>query len=258
MKWSLHEIPIQLAVDQGLVEKINKASGRNESRQEWLDRMRAECIDEEQWNQEYCCIPADENTAFITYDMITACEDPHCLKPFDYLLACENPLYLGMDVARKRHLCVIDVGEKIGDIVYDRYRLEMLDQPYSKMEEELYRLLALPNMQRACIDCSSFGDQLSERAAERFPWIVEGYRFTNTSKETLAYGLHADFSDHKLRIPHDEKLRADLRAIRKEVTASGKISFAGESDGSHCDRFWAKALRQYATRTQNDVGAEVG
>ena len=70
MGWSLHTIPIQLAVEQGIVEKINAASGATESREAWLARQRAECIDEEQWLQEYCCIPADESTAFITYDLL--------------------------------------------------------------------------------------------------------------------------------------------------------------------------------------------
>jgi len=73
MGWSLHEIPIQAAVAEGLVEKINAASRHSapdhkpSTREEWLARQRAECIDEEQWNQEYCCVPADESAAFITH-----------------------------------------------------------------------------------------------------------------------------------------------------------------------------------------------
>ena len=75
MGWSLHTIPIQRAVDEGIVEKINAATGKSETREAWLARQRAECIDEEQWLQEYCCIPADESSAFITYEMIQGCED---------------------------------------------------------------------------------------------------------------------------------------------------------------------------------------
>src|SRR5207249_771170 len=102
----------------------------------FLRRLRAECIDEEQWLQEYCCIPADESSAFLTHDLITACEDPHLkLLSFDELKRSlsaggrtslvgegrgEVALYLGMDVARKNDLCVIDVGEKIGDVLRDR------------------------------------------------------------------------------------------------------------------------------------------
>src|SRR6185295_9236972 len=88
------------------------------------------CIDNEQWLQEYCCIPADESAAFITYEMINSCEDEHlklmtipeliqyCLKHPDCTL------YLGMDVARKKNLCVIDVGERVGDVIWDRLSIE--------------------------------------------------------------------------------------------------------------------------------------
>ncbi len=76
MGWSLHTVQIHLAVEQGLVERINKKTGRSESRQAFLQRTEAECIDKEQWDQEYCCIPADESSAFISYDMIGSCEDP--------------------------------------------------------------------------------------------------------------------------------------------------------------------------------------
>jgi phage FluMu gp28-like protein len=264
MRWSLHEIPIQLAVEQGIVEKINAVAGRHESRADWLARQRAECIDEEQWLQEYCCKPADENSAFITYDMITAAEEPGLrlmtLDQFiDYAARNTNStFFLGMDVARKQHLCVIDVGEKIGSTMYDRLRIELLDRPYHEMEDQLYRLLDLPQLQHACIDASGIGSQLSERAQQLYPWKVQPVTFTAAEKVRLAYGLHQDFTDGHLRIPYDDKLRADLRGIKKEVTASEHIRFAGEAEDSHCDRFWAKALRQEASHRQNDIGSELG
>src|SRR5258708_25959540 len=52
MGWSLHTVPIQKAVKQGIVERINEKSGRNETRKSFLSRLRAECIDQEQWLQE--------------------------------------------------------------------------------------------------------------------------------------------------------------------------------------------------------------
>ena len=48
-----------------------------------------------------------------------------------------------------------------------------------------------------------------------------------------------------------EPLRADLRGIKKETTASGNIRFVGEAADSHCDRFWAKALALHAGKTAN-------
>ncbi len=57
---------------------------------------------------------------------------------------------------------------------------------------------------------------------------------------------------------YDDKLRADLRGLKKEVTVAGNIRFVGESDDSHCDRTWAKALRQHAARNRPTIGARIG
>lgn len=65
-----------------------------------------------------------------------------------------------------------------------------------------------------------------------------------------------------VRIDPDPKLRADLRAIKKEVTSAGNIRFVAESEGDaetngHCDRFWAKALRHHAAKHKIRFGAVV-
>jgi len=267
MGWSLHTVPLGKAVEQGLVEKINAKSGSNDSREGFTGRLRAECIDEEQWLQEYCCTPADESATFVTFDMLSSCEEPElALMSIEELEryvgnspeAQQCILYLGLDVARKHDLCVFDVGEKIGDVVWDRCRIEMRGCRFAEIEETLYRLLRMRQLKRACIDATGLGAQLAERAAERFEWKVEPVTFTAPMKEELAFGLRADFEERRLRIVCDEKLVADLRGVRKEVGQSGNIRFLGESGDSHCDRFWAKALRQQAARWRVEFRAVVG
>ena len=299
MGWSLHSVPIQRAVEEGLVEKIDaksqsassSASSSSESasssasfsssklrgtkqeaeqdeeaeadstaarRREWLAQIRRECIDQEQWLQEYCCVPADEQAAFLSYDIITRCEAPDCLRGFDYLAACGNPLYLGVDVARKQDLCVLDIGEFVGDVMWDRMRIELRGRPFAEIQFELYRLLRLPKLRRCCMDATGLGIQLAEEARRAFGWKVEPIIFTAPLKEELAFKLRSDFEGDKLRITSDDRLRADLRGIRKEVTSSGNIRFAGESEDSHCDRFWAMALRQHASKKRAEAGAIVG
>lgn len=92
------------------------------------------------------------------------------------------------------------------------------------------------------------GRQFAERAQKRFgEYRVEGVQFTGAVKEDLAYPLRAAFEDKSLRIPNDKFIRADLRGVRKETTASGNIRFAGErGKNGHCDRFWALALAIHA------------
>lgn len=249
MGWSLHSVPIATAVEQGLVEKINAASGKTETREAWLKRTRAECIDEEQWLQEYCCIPADEAAAFITYDMIQACEDDSALKDFAYLETCRNPLYIGYDVARTTHLSVIDVEEQVGDVMWERLRIELRGKSFSEQEFEFNRLMALPAVRRACIDSTGLGMQLAENAVRRWGYRAEAVRFSGPVKEELAFPLRARHEDRTLRYARDERLRADLRGIKKETTVSGNVRFVGEAADSHCDRFWAKALALHAAKS---------
>ena len=265
MGWSLHTIPIQAAVEQGLVEKINAATRGTDSRDSWLARQRAECIDEEQWLQEYCCVPADEASAFISFELINGCTQPELrlLTSGEFLselASAAEPgrqLFLGVDVARKKDLCVFDLGEKIGDVVWDRLRLELLNRPFTEIEEQLYQLLGMRQLRRACLDATGMGVQLAERARERFEWKVEPITFTSQTKEALATGLKMDLEHWHLRLVDDPNLRADLRGIRKEITLSGNARYAGESADSHCDRFWAKALRQHAARHRECAGALV-
>src|SRR5262249_8299760 len=92
MGWSLHSLPIQKAVDQGLVERINQKSGRHDSRAQFLPPIRAECIDEEQWLEESCCLPADESAAFLSYDLLSPCELPELqLLSSDELIEYATP-----------------------------------------------------------------------------------------------------------------------------------------------------------------------
>lgn len=272
MGWSLHSLPIQAAVAQGLVERIDRAADRpvatdatglTARREHWLAQQRAECLDEEQWLQEYCCVPADESAAFLSFDLINAATEPGLhLANLEAFCAINHPaaarFYLGLDVARKKDLCVLDLGEKIGDVVWDRLRIELLNRPFAELEEILYRLLRLPQLKRACLDATGLGLQLAERARERFAWKIEPITFTAAAKEDLALGLRIDLEQRHLRLADDERLRADLRGIRKEVTLGGHCRYAGETDDSHCDRFWAKALRQQAARTRLCSSATVG
>jgi hypothetical protein len=53
----------------------------------------------------------------------------------------------------------------------------------------------------------------------------------------------------------------ELKTQKPELSkAVVKINegFSGEGNDSHCDRFWAKALRQHAVRSQPKVGGKVG
>jgi phage FluMu gp28-like protein len=160
-----------------------------------------------------------------------------------------------VDVGRKKDLTVIDVEEKVGDVLWERMRIELEKMTFAEQEYEINRILALNQVKRVCMDSTGLGMQLAERAKDQYGWKVEPVTFTGPVKEDLAYPLRAAHEDRTIRYARDAKLRADLRGIRKETTASGNIRFVGESEDSHCDRFWAKALAVHAAKAPAVVPA---
>jgi len=104
-------------------------------------------------------------------------------------------------------------------------------------------------VKRCCIDASGLGIQLAEEAKIKFGSRVEPVTLSAPVKEELAYELRRVFEERTIRIDPDPKLEADLHGVKKLITIAGNIRFAGDTNESHCDRFWAKALRQHAAKT---------
>ena len=260
MGWSLHTIPVQKAVEQGLVEKINAATGKSDTREGWLARQRAECLDEESWLQEYCCVPSDDSSAFLTYELIAGCEYKGGEAWETDLQDAKGKLFVGVDVGREHDLTVLWVVEKLGDVAYTRRIITMRKETFDAQEHALYELLKLPQVRRCCIDQSGLGRQFAERAQQRFgKYKVEGVNFSGPVKEELAYPVRAAFEDRSVRIPCDPAIRSDLRAIKKETTTSGNIRFTADRGANgHSDRFWALALALHAAKNKVEMGVLVG
>ncbi|MBE6373850.1 MAG: hypothetical protein E7055_17495 [Lentisphaerae bacterium] len=258
-KISLHRVTLEDALNDGFLYRLQQKLAPDDERQamdesDYFNFIRSGCANEESFQQEYMCVPADDASAFLSYDQIAACEyetDPANVSDLSDLsdLSDKNvPLYIGVDVGRNHDLTVIWINSFEGGRHLCR-RLIVLDGlKFSAQEEILYPFLELPNMRRCCIDASGLGMQLAERAADRFgSYRVEGIKFSGPVKEALAYPFRAAFEDRNIRIPRDPKLRADLRAIKKETTAAGNIRFSADrGENGHSDRFWAGALAVHA------------
>lgn len=251
--FSLHTVTLQDALDQGFLEKLKTKLPPDDERQgmdagEYFDFIRAGCPDEETFQQEYMCQPSDDASAFLTYDLIRGCEyAPAEIWETD-LTDGKNPLYLGVDVGRDHDLTVLWLVEKFGGVSFTRRKIELRNETFDEQERQLYALLALPQLRRCCIDATGIGRQFAERAQQRFgTYKVEQVQFTGPVKEELAYPLRAAFEDKSVRVPNDELVRADLRAVKKETTSSGNIRFtADRGKNGHSDRFWALALALHA------------
>ena len=217
---------------------------------DYFNFIRSGCADEESFHQEFCCVAADDNTAFLPYDLIASCEDKEREPWQTDLLDSKNPLFVGVDVGREHDLTVIWLIEQVGGINFTRRVIEMSKQTFDAQEHALYELLSLPALRRCCIDQSGLGRQFAERATKKFgAYKVEGINFTTSTKEELAYPVRVAFEDRTIKVPFTNAIRADLRGVRKQVTSSGHIRFAGERNRyGHCDRFWGLALALHAAK----------
>ena len=245
LNWSHHKTPIQLAVDESLVDKILQRKTTQEERDAWIQNEKDNCFDEYTWLQEYCCIAVDEACAFLPYDLISTCELDDILKPLSDI---KNDMFVGMDVGRKKDLTVIWVLEKLENILYTRSVIELVKMPFHKQEEILSEVLSCKPFRRCCPDSTGIGMQLSENAQIKFgKYRVEPIMFTNRVKEELAYCLRTHFEDRTVFIPKQHEIREDLHSIRRITTTANNIRFdADRSDNGHADRFWALALALHA------------
>ena len=249
LPWSLHTTTIFKAVYQGLADRIVGRTLTNKERAAWISAERASVGDDNTWLQEYCCIPVDEATAFLTYEMISRCERGDILWK---LADTQGDLFVGVDIGRKKDLTVIWVLERCGPILVTR-QVKILERtPFHIQWDVLFATLSHPRLRRACIDATGLGMQLAEEAQRAFgQYRVEAVTFSGSVKESLAYGLRTAVEDVALLVPEDHDTREDLHSVRKVTTAAGNIRFdvAATDAKGHADRFWAAALAVEAAGT---------
>lgn len=254
---SLHRVTLQDALDQCFLWKLQTKLPDGDPRldmdeADYFTYQRSRARDEETFQQEYMCVPADDASAFIEYALIDGCtykEGEQWEYSLDQARACVNPLYAGVDIGRHHDLTSLIVLEKIGGVYFLRKRIDLSKQLFSVQESVLYPWFEI--CRRTCIDRTGLGMQFAERAGQRFGSKIEGVNFSGAVKEDLAYPVRSAFEDSAIRIPFgDDELVADIRKVRKETTAAGNVRFTADSDeAGHADRFWSLALAIHAGKT---------
>jgi phage FluMu gp28-like protein len=245
--WSRHEVDIYEAVRQGLPRNV--------------EELKAGLNDADAWAQEFELQWMDEASAWLDYDLINACETEGYgrIRRIEYkgaalTMATETdealppprgPVYVGMDIARKKDLTCIWVAERIGDVLYPREIITMLRAPFKAQHDELRRINERDRPVLFAIDQTGMGEPFVETAQEYLGKSrCEGVIFSSPVRFALATTLKDSMEDRKFRIPVGQKdLRDDLHSMTKLVSETGltRLKHDGESDG-HGDRFWAAAL----------------
>jgi phage FluMu gp28-like protein len=241
---SHHRVTLQDALEQGFLFKLQQSLPADDERQgmteaDYFDFVKSGCADEESFLQEYMCIPADDNGAFLEYDLIAACEYQ---RGVEWQTPEGGSLYAGIDIGRKKDLTVLWLLEKLGDTLYTRDVVCL--QSMRKSEQEAILWPIIEKCERVCLDYTGLGIGWGDDAVDKFgPTRVECVTFTPRTKEAMAYPVRNAMEDRRVRIPYDKHIRADLRSVTKQTTAAGNVRFTAErnADG-HADRFWGLAL----------------
>ncbi len=248
--FSYHRVTIEDAIAEGIVEKINAVTGANMTRKAFLASCKSKSRSTDAFLQEYMCQPSTDYSAWLTFKLIEACEDDACPQANEPLTGYAGGVCdVGVDVGRKRDLTVITVLESVGDVGWQRLRLEIQNKSLPEQEQILAVVLRAIKWRRCCIDKTGIGLGLYEYTAKAFgAHRVEGIDFTNPSKQVLAVDIKQAFEDRAVRVTrNDQVLRDDLHSVRKGVTATGQVRFEGErTETGHADRFWSLALAVHA------------
>lgn len=256
--WSLHSVSIHQAVAEGLLDKIEGRPTTEEERAAWINRLHIDCASEDTWQQEYCCQPTDEASAFLPYDLIRSCEDDATLHAGTQVLS--GDLYLGYDVGRKKDLAVLWLAEMLGSVLYTRHIIVMERMPFREQRETLYTWLRHPRLRRACIDATGLGMQLAEEAVDQFGrFRIEAVTFSGPVKEDLSYRLRSRMEDRRFIIPADPLVRESFHAVRKITTTAGNIRFDAAANDriGHADRYWAATLAVHAAEELSSVPVRI-
>ncbi len=246
--FSYHRVTLQDALEQGFLVKLQAKLPPDDARQEmdeaeYFEFIRRGCPDEESFLQEYMCQPQDDNTCFISYDLMDRCK----YSGSDWQTVGIGDCYMGVDIARESDYTVFWVVEHSAGGNYTRHVSALQKTEWDKQEAELHRLMEAFKVRRCCIDKTGIGNQFAERARKKYGPKVEGVTFTAAIKEEMAYAVKSQLEDATLRIPDDRTIYADFRSIKKLTTSAGNIRFDAEkTKAGHGDRFWALGLALHA------------
>ena len=230
--WSKHTVDIYQAVAEGLPRNIKE--------------LKAGCGDDDTWAQEYELQWLDEASAWLSYDLINAVQHEQAGIPGAY---AGGPCYVGVDIGRRHDLFVIWVLEEVGDVLWTRELVTRRGASFAEQDGLLDDVFRRYRVLRCCMDQTGMGEKPVEDARHRHgSGRVEGVLFTGANKLTLATLGKQAFEDRRIRIPHNEALRADLHKLQKISGPTGAPRFVAESDSSgHADRTWALFLATSAS-----------
>lgn len=229
--YSKHLVTIEDAVALGLFGADRKVAAKR------LAELRAGVDDDDIWAQEYMCEFIDNSSVLLTYELIGKCESDQIRDDGS------SPLYIGMDIGRRKDLSVIITAARQGDVLTIIGVDTLSKMPFADQLKILVDKARASRVQGVCIDSTGIGAMLAEEAEKALGGKCRGVPFTSASKGEM-YGLmRRRFEERSVRVPIERTLREDLHAVQRLVSSTGSVTYsAPRSDDGHSDRAAALAL----------------
>ena len=178
------------------------------------------------FKQEYEGIPADDGGNPFGLDAIAACFD-RGLRP-----NTPEPVFFGVDLASRFDFTwIIGLNEDGEVVVSERFQD---DWPETKR-----RVAEIVKRTPCLVDETGVGDPVVRDLQETCGDTVEGFRFSNSSKQMLMVGLRNDLQDRAIEFA-DERLKSELDSFAFEFR-EGSIRYSAP-EGLHDDGVCALAL----------------
>lgn len=181
------------------------------------------------FEQEYLGIPADDGGNPFGLTAIRACIGP---------LSTAAPAVWGVDLAKSEDWTWPIALDGSGAVCFS----ERWQSPWGATLERVAGLITKSGA-RALIDSTGVGDPIVEQLQSRCGGLVEGFKFSQSSKQQIMEGLAAAIQQRTITIP-DGPLVHELESYTYEYTKSGVRYTA--PDGLHDDGVCALALAVHA------------
>ncbi|WOF75324.1 hypothetical protein QMT40_002995 [Parvibaculaceae bacterium PLY_AMNH_Bact1] len=291
--FSLHFIPFQTAVDNGLYERVCLVRGweaTDEGKQEWLDLIvGAYGTRDVARKQELECIPGEGDGSFLTRIQIESCmidgipiirwavPEEVATAPLKIRAAftrdwCNTNLlsilqdfdpalwsYFGEDFGRHGDMTSIVGGQILTNLTRrSRFVLELRKAPYAMQKIILFYIIrGMPRFLAGAMDATGNGEYLAETANENFGEAIHQVKLNQAWYRANMEPYRSAFDDKSVQLPNDADILSDHQAIQV-VGGVAKVpdGYSGKgADGydRHGDTGIAGALAYYASRQDPKV-----
>ena len=240
-KGRLFSFPFRRAVRDGLPNRILGIRGvpiTPKAIAAWVTEVRD--FYGENAAEELDCVPTDGDGTWLTWDLIRGAEDERAGQPE---LHTGGATYIGVDIARRRHLWIAVALELCGDVLWTRELIARRNISFAEQTAIVGELINRYQPVRVAVDQTGMGEKVVEDWVNLHGSVVEGVLMNSPSQLKLATALKERLEDRRLRNPSDVDLRSDLRGVRKVTGPTGNPRLITPDRGDqHSDRFWAYAL----------------